>query len=141
TLKTAGSTVAMALNMLWDQKDFTAAAAFEPDTFVWVEDVARSHVAAALNPSISAGHRYLLINARSSWKQLIRYSIKAQPELKAHLPSIPDQPTEDEVPTNMYSYDSSRAEKDFGFKYESMENIAASFAQYVAEVAKSEGAL
>ncbi|GAA5988993.1 hypothetical protein JCM11641_001108 [Rhodosporidiobolus odoratus] len=143
TLKTIGSTLAITLELLWNQKDFSAAttAAFDPNTFASIEDVARAHVAAALNPQISANKRYLLISARSSWKQLIRYMIKARPVLKGHLPSMPDEPTEDEVPSGKYGYDASRFEVDFGYEYQTMEEIAASFADYVYGLTKAEGAL
>ncbi|GAA5989019.1 hypothetical protein JCM11641_001117 [Rhodosporidiobolus odoratus] len=141
TLMTVGLTLSMALKWIWDQKDFSATAALPINTFVSVEDSARSHVAGALNPTISSGHRYLLLSARTSWPQLVRYMIRADPALEPHLPPVLDQPSEDENLVGLYEFDASRDEKDpdYQYTYSTAEELAADFADQVYELAKADG--
>ncbi|GAA5821695.1 hypothetical protein JCM11251_000977 [Rhodosporidiobolus azoricus] len=60
------------------------------ELFVSIDSVAEAHVLAALNPSVSAGKRYLLISDRSSLERVVREMVKHRPELKGHYPPLPD---------------------------------------------------
>jgi hypothetical protein len=84
--------------------------------YVSVDDVARIHVDAALNPTISNGHRYLLLADRSSWEKVARSAIEAVPELKGHFPPLPSTLAKEEEPRSKFRYAADRAEKDFGWK-------------------------
>jgi hypothetical protein len=91
-------------------------ALYSQEHYVSISDVARTHVDAALNPTISNGHRYLLIADRASWQQVGRAAVTAQPELKSHLPPLPESPSEEEKTFSRFSYEADRVEKDFGWK-------------------------
>ncbi|GAA5821696.1 hypothetical protein JCM11251_000978 [Rhodosporidiobolus azoricus] len=122
---------------LFDQKDFPM---FCPELFVSVDDVAYVHVEAALNASVSNGHRYLCsIQERYSWPQFSRALITYRPVLKSRLPQLPEQPTEAEKPNAQYRVESDLAEKHFGFVYEPFHVFAKAYADQVYELAKAEG--
>jgi hypothetical protein len=89
---------------------------YSQEHYVSISDVARTHVDAALNPTISNGHRYLLIADRASWQQVGRAAVTAQPELKSHLPPLPESPSEEEKTFSRFSYEADRVEKNFGWK-------------------------
>lgn len=82
--------------------------------FVSPNDVARAHVAAALDPATSGGRRYLLSANYASWEQLAAAIIKAEPELKKHLPPLPEKLEEVKVDERRNGGD--RVEKAFKFE-------------------------
>lgn len=127
----------MSLSTLWDKDTFPPydGVGFNPvrpflsDTFspsyistrtqehfVSINDVARAHVDAALNPSISNGHRYILCADRKTWAQVARFMVEHQPVLAKHLPPLPAQPDENEEPRTKFPVEADKIEKDFGWK-------------------------
>jgi nucleoside-diphosphate-sugar epimerase len=85
------------------------------ELFVSIDDIARAHVDAALNPSISAGHRYILIGDRKTWAQVVRSMVASEPDLKKHLPLLSDKPTEEEEPRMKFPFEAGRIKRDFGW--------------------------
>ncbi|BGP19204.1 hypothetical protein JCM10213_002100 [Rhodosporidiobolus nylandii] len=141
SLKDLHSTLGMFVAFLWDKEAFPPLSGkdvFRPDIFVSVDDVARAHVAAALNPSRSNGHRYFLVTARTGWEQLVRKIIEVKPELKGHFPAPPKQ---DPERTTRYTYEADGITKDLGVVYSSLDELVKPFADQVYELAKADGAL
>lgn len=79
--------------------------------FINVLDVARAHVGAVTNPSVSSGKRYLLAGGRYNHEEAARFAAKAVPELKQRFNHTDGAPFSD-----LFKVDASDAEKDFGFK-------------------------
>ncbi|BGP19239.1 hypothetical protein JCM10213_007026 [Rhodosporidiobolus nylandii] len=141
SLKDLHSTAAMALYAFWNKQDFPPVGAgkgFRVDAYVNVDDVARAHVAAALNPSRSNGHRYLLIGSRTCWEEIVRIMRDYKPELAAHLPPVPEQ---DPERTTRYTYDSEGIVRDLGVDYSPLEDLVKSYADQLHELAKADGTL
>ncbi|GAA6033193.1 hypothetical protein JCM8097_002989 [Rhodosporidiobolus ruineniae] len=136
------SSFGVMVDVLWDQKQFLPLDGFQPRLFVGIADTAHAHVAAALNPHISNGHRYFLAADVSSWEELVRSMLKAEPALEEHLLALPrgGEKTANEKKREekgMFSFEGDRAEKDFGFKYEPFDEYVAAFAKQVAELARA----
>ncbi|BGP19247.1 hypothetical protein JCM10213_007018 [Rhodosporidiobolus nylandii] len=141
SIKDLHSTLGMTLQFLWQKEAFPPVGVkdvFRPDIFVSVDDVARAHVAAALNPSRSNGHRYFLVTARTGWEQLVRKIIEIKPELKGHFPPLPEQ---DPERTTRYTYEADGITKDLGVAYSSLDELVKPFADQVYELAKADGTL
>ncbi|BGP19254.1 hypothetical protein JCM10213_008227 [Rhodosporidiobolus nylandii] len=136
SLKDVRSTYGMTLDALWDKKDLPPPTVLA--LWVSVDDVARAHVSAALNPSVANGQRYILISAPTNFEEIARIMLKHQPELKAHLPPVPEKET---MGKNRIRYEAGRAEKDLGFKYESLDTFVGAFAKQVYDLAKADGVL
>ncbi|BGP19228.1 hypothetical protein JCM10213_007037 [Rhodosporidiobolus nylandii] len=136
SLKDARSTFGMTLEALWDKKELPPAGPLA--LWVSVDDVARAHVSAALNPSVANGQRYLLISATTNFEEITRIMLTHQPELKAHLPPVPEKET---MEKSKIQYEAGEAEKDLGFEYESLNTFVGAFAKQVYDLAKADGVL
>ncbi|GAA6033163.1 hypothetical protein JCM8097_002976 [Rhodosporidiobolus ruineniae] len=135
------SSFGMTVSVLWDQKDFPREG-FRPLLLVGINDVALVHISAALNPATSSGKRYFLSKSRGTYENVVRRMVAVEPDLKPHLPSLPEEETEIEKSgVGRFGWSGSRAEKDFGFKYEPFESYAATYAKQVAELARAGGEL
>ncbi|GAA5853737.1 hypothetical protein JCM8547_007428 [Rhodosporidiobolus lusitaniae] len=139
TLKDARSSFGILANMLWDKKEFPAddKAGFRWEFFVSITDVALAHYHAALNPSVSSGHRYLLAATRTTLEHVVRVMIECEPELKGHLPAVEGQGKW----VGEYRFEAERVEKDFEFKYEPFETFVAAYAKQLVQLAKAGGQL
>ncbi|GAA6033148.1 hypothetical protein JCM8097_002968 [Rhodosporidiobolus ruineniae] len=138
------SSYGIALDHLWDKKELPSLdEVFEPRLFLSINDTAHAHVAAALNPATSNGHRYFLAADVSGWEELVRAMIEAAPELAKHLPPVSKDggQTEDDNKRGLPSFEGDRVEKDFGFKYEPFDQYVAAFAKQVADLARAGGEL
>ncbi|GAA6010840.1 hypothetical protein JCM10207_003953 [Rhodosporidiobolus poonsookiae] len=138
TRSSFGSTV----KRLWDKSEAPPmdGSAAQPDCFVSITDVARAHVSAALSPAVPAGKgaRYLLLESRATWADLIRCMVEQRPELGGHLP--PSEGVEEGEKVE-YRFEAGRAGRDFGFEYEPFETYAKAFGEQVYELAKTGGEL
>ncbi|BGP19230.1 hypothetical protein JCM10213_007035 [Rhodosporidiobolus nylandii] len=143
SLKGTRSSFGILLDFLWDKTAFPPRDhdAFRPEMFVSIDDVARAHVDAALNPSKSNGHRYILVTIRSSWEQVVRCMIKHQPALEPHFPPLPDKESVEEKPQSKYTWEADRVTKDFGWQYQPLETFVKPYAQQVYNLAKADGVL
>ncbi|GAA6010949.1 hypothetical protein JCM10207_004009 [Rhodosporidiobolus poonsookiae] len=140
SLEDLHSTLRLLLQQLWDKKEFPKrdGRTFIPETMISIGDVAKAHVAAALNPSISNGHRYPLIGCRCDWPHIVKIMVERQPELAKHLPPVPETLEE---PLSSYDFVADQVEKAFGFKYEPLESFISALADQLVELAKADGVL
>ncbi|GAA5853646.1 hypothetical protein JCM8547_007395 [Rhodosporidiobolus lusitaniae] len=102
--------------MLWDKKEFPPSNGngFRPELYVSITDVALAHYHAALNPSVSSGHRYLLATKRTTLEHVGGGKLRGE-----------------------YRFEAERVEKDFGFKYEPLETFVAAYAKQLVQLAKA----
>ncbi|GAA5853623.1 hypothetical protein JCM8547_007388 [Rhodosporidiobolus lusitaniae] len=140
TLKDGRSSTGIMANMLWDKKDFDLSFAgidFVPELYVSITSVTLAHYHAALNPSVSSGHRYLLAAKRTTLEDVVRVMVECEPELKDHLPSVDGKGKL----RGEYRFEAERVEKDFGFEYEPFETFVAVYARQLVQLAKAGGQL
>ncbi|GAA5864441.1 hypothetical protein JCM8547_005821 [Rhodosporidiobolus lusitaniae] len=141
TLKDARSSFGILANMLWDKKEFPPSNGngFRPELYVSITDAALAHYHAALNPSVSSGHRYLLATKRTTLEHVVRVMVECEPELKGHLPPV-EGGGEGKL-RGEYRFEAERVEKDFGFEYEPFETFVAAYAKQLVQLAKAGGQL
>ncbi|ORY77578.1 hypothetical protein BCR35DRAFT_353106 [Leucosporidium creatinivorum] len=118
------STHGMTAKSLYDVKEFPPAGL--SSSFVDVGDVAKAHIGALKNPQ-AAGRRYLLVGGRFNYPEAAKAIAKAVPEAKSRFPSVEGAPF-----SPLFKVDSSAAERDFGFRYTTLEESMARFGQQLA---------
>ncbi|KAI5481328.1 3-beta hydroxysteroid dehydrogenase/isomerase [Pseudohyphozyma bogoriensis] len=117
------STYGMTTRAIVDVAEFPPASARVTSHYVNVRDVAKAHVGAVTNP-VAAGKRYLLVAGRYSPEEAARIAAKAVPE-QAH--RFPHTNGSEHAPT--FEVESTPAERDFGFKYISLDESVTEYAK------------